>query len=212
MKTYSVILVDDHEIVRDGIRARLEKERDIEVIAETGDGEAALKAVETHKPDVLVLDISLDGSSLSGVDVTREIKKRELPVSILVLSAHKSANFILKVLEAGASGYLLKSELSSRIVEGVRGVARGEEWWFSKEVTALITRKQRSKSKGLSKREEEVLRRLTEGLSNHQIALNLKISDNTVKNHISNVFDKIGVNSRGAAINWAYAHGYASEC
>ncbi len=207
MRKISVVLVEDHHIVREGIRLLLDNSEGVRVVGDAADGNTALALLAQKTPDVLLLDINLQGS-LNGVDVVRRIKQKGLPVRILVLSAHASPTFVFNVLQIGVHGYLLKKEPPTQVIEGIRGVALGQEYWFSKEVMALMNRRQRSDCNKLSKREEDVLRLLCEGMSNFQIAENLCISDHTVKNHLSKIFDKAGVNSRSSAMRWGFDNGY----
>lgn len=212
MASIRVALADDHPSLRAGIRARLEREDDIEVVGEAGTGEGALQLVASMKPHVLLLDMEMP--DLSGVEVARRLKAAEAPVRILALSAHDDEEYILKLLDSGAAGYLTKHEPLETIVSAVRGVAAGEDGWLSRDVAAALMRNRRSRRhleedpvRLLSEREREVMHHLARGESNQQIGENLFISENTVKKHVNNIYFKLEVSSRAEAVAWAWRHG-----
>lgn len=212
MTSIRVALADDHPSLRAGIRARLEREEDIEVVGEAGTGEDALTLVTEMKPHVLLLDMEMP--DLSGVEVARRLKAGEVPVRILALSAHDDEEYILKLLDSGAAGYLTKHEPLETIVSAVRGVARGEDGWLSRDVAAALMRNRRSRRdleedpvRMLSEREREVMYHLARGESNQQIGEQLFISENTVKKHVNNIYFKLEVSSRAEAVAWAWTHG-----
>lgn len=209
MRPIRVVLTDDHPIVRSGIRALLETANDIRIIGEASDGKQALQLVEDLRPDVLLLDMEMPG--VSGIDVARQLKALNSPIKILALSAYDDERYIEGLLTAGAAGYLTKDEAMETIVQAVRGVARGEEGWLSRRVTAKVVR---SKHLGgndplaqLSDREMDVARLLALGHTNGQMALELNIAERTVRFHLHNIYDKIGLNGRGEAIAWAVREG-----
>lgn len=200
MESIRVVLADDHPVVREGIRNRLEKEPDILVVGEAGDGEEALSLVEELQPDVLLLDMELPG--LTGVEVARRLKGTSSPVRILALSAYDERHYIQSLLADGAAGYLVKEEAPESIVEAVRGVARGEEGWLSRRVASRMvdwTREKVSDLTNLTDREIDVLRLVVEGKTNQEIGKALGISEKTVEKHLMAVFEKLGVTSRTEA-------------
>jgi DNA-binding NarL/FixJ family response regulator len=205
MSQISVFLADDHPIIRSGIRLLLEQAPDISVVGETDRGSDVVGLVEKLKPDVLLLDMEMPGKS--GVDVAQELQERGAPVRILVLSAHDDDEYIASLLATGAAGYLMKEEALNTIVEAVRGVARGEDGWFSRravaQIAALARKEQTRPGIELTDREEEVLKMLAEGWTNQRIANALTVSERTVRFHLSNVYEKLGVSSRAEAISWA---------
>jgi DNA-binding NarL/FixJ family response regulator len=205
MSEIRVLLVDDHPIIRSGIRMLLEQAPDIVVVGETDRGDDVLSLVDRLTPDVLLLDMEMPGKS--GVDVARELQASGSPVRILVLSAYDDDQYISSLLSNGAAGYLTKEEALGRIVEAVRGVARGEDGWFSRRAAAQIAALARKDSGGsiqdLTEREEEVLEMLAQGWTNTRIANEMTVSERTVRFHLSNIYDKLGVSSRAEAIAWA---------
>lgn len=211
MSAIRVVLADDHPVVRSGIRTLLDGADDIQVVGEASDGAEALQLVEELEPDILLLDMELP--VVSGVDVARKLAKTERWVGVLALSAHDDEHYIIETLGAGVSGYLTKDEAPEQIVEAVRGVARGENGWLSRRVTAKIVSRVRPTARGLglvrrlSERELEVLSLMARGLDNEEIAEELVISHGTVKNHVTSIYGKIGVRSRPKAIAWAREHG-----
>lgn len=200
-----VLLADDHPIIRSGIRLLLEQAEDITVVGETDRGSDVVGLVEQLQPDVLLLDMEMPDKS--GVTVAQELQKSGAVVRVLVLSAHDDDEYIASLLATGAAGYLTKEEALNTIVEAVRGVARGEDGWYSRRAVAQIAamaRKEQSRPGiDLTEREEEVLKMLSEGWTNMRIANALFVSERTVRFHLSNIYEKLGVSSRAEAIAWA---------
>ena len=206
MTKIQVVLVDDHPLAREGLRNLLDKAIDIAVVGEADDGVEALRLVETLKPDVLVLDMEMPG--LSGVEVAQRLKSANTPVRVLALSAHNDKEYIMGLLANGAAGYLVKEEMLQTIVEAVRGVARGEQGWLSRQVSAQIsTWTQEAQTTNLTPREMEVLALVVEGKTNQEIGLALGISEKTVEKHLVNVFAKLDVSSRVEAAVYAVREG-----
>ncbi len=209
METIRVLLADDHPVVREGLRRRLEGAPDITVLAEASNGVEALRLAEELTPDVLLLDMEMPG--LSGVEVARRLRAAGSAVRVLALSAYRDEAYIYGLLEAGAAGYLLKDEMMESIVTAVRGVAQGEEGWFSRPVAEQVARwavsgvpeRKRSSLTSLTKREQEVLALMVQGLNNAEIAEVLTITEPTVKFHVGNIYRKLGVRSRVKAIRVA---------
>ncbi len=197
-----VVIVDDHPIVRAGMRKVLETTDDIVVVAEGTSGAEALRLVSQYIPDVLVLDVSLP--ELSGVDVTRQLRARGTTTAILILTVHSDGETIFGLLESGATGYVLKDEALETLERAVRAAARGESW-----LSPAVARKVVNRAVGaapseppaldLTPREVEILCLLAQGLDNAAIAQRLVVTTRTVQNHVSTIYDKLGVGSRTEA-------------
>ncbi|GAB5520277.1 MAG: response regulator transcription factor [Rhodothermales bacterium] len=215
MAPIRVIIADDHPTFRSGLRSFLEQDADFEVLGEAEDGQQALRMAYALHPDVMVLDLDMPG--LSGLDVTKELRKRAPEIQILILSAYADEDYIFGVLDCGASGYLTKQESLSSIVEAVRGVGRGEAGWLSQRIAALFVGARRNTQRGvhllapLSDREREVLGELSHGLTNAQIGEKLFISESTVKKHVNNIYEKIGVSTRAQAVAWMWRNGLVDD-
>lgn len=207
MTIIRALLIDDHPIVRSGIRMLLEQAPDIQVVGEADTGENALALVRRLQPDVVLLDVEMPGKS--GLDVARELHDAQLPVRILALSAYDDEQYILSLLASGAAGYLTKEEALDTIIEAVRGVARGEEGWLSRRAAARIAQATRHTARSpidLTGRESDVLDLLVKGWSNSQIAAELHVTERTVRFHLTNIYEKLNVSSRAEAISWAFTH------
>jgi two-component system response regulator DegU len=210
MSPTKVLLVDDHPIVRTGIRNLLERAAEISVVGEASDGFEALKLVEKLSPDVVLLDMEMPG--MNGSQVAIHLKEAGSPVKILALSAHDDKQYIQELLANGASGYLTKEEVPEAIIEAVRGVARGEQGWVSRKIAAKMTtwmnEDNPAKQKGLTPREVQVLKMVVSGKTNQEIGLELGISEKTVEKHLEGVFSKLGVASRVEAAVHALREGW----
>jgi DNA-binding NarL/FixJ family response regulator len=209
MSPTKVIIVDDHPVVRAGIRNLLEKAHDIIVIAEASNGNEALQRVKELSPDVLLLDMEMPG--MGGSEVAQQLQKEGLSVRILALSAHDDKQYIQELLTNGASGYLIKEEVPEAIVEAVRGVARGEKGWVSRRVAAQISNwmgNDHQEHSGLTAREVQVLEAVVEGKTNQEIGLALGISEKTVEKHLEGIFSKLNVASRVEAAVYAVREGW----
>jgi DNA-binding NarL/FixJ family response regulator len=194
-KPIRIVLVDDHPVVRSGIRTLLEKAQELEIVGEAERGEAVLALVAEVHPDVLLLDMELP--DIDGIQVAKQIQQSEPGVKILALSAHDDPVYIRGLLETGAAGYLMKEEAPEAIIEAVRGVAQGDKGWVSRKVAAQVAAWMEAEGKGtLSTREQEVLRHVVQGKTNQAIAVDLGISEKTVEKHVSEIFVKLGVTSR----------------
>lgn len=216
MPTIRVLMIDDHPIVRSGIRKLLEQARDITVVGEGDSGDVALDLIRRHKPDVLLLDMEMPGKT--GVEVAREVNAAKLDVRILALSAYDDEQYIINLLASGAAGYLTKEEALDTIVDAVRGVAHGEEGWLSRRAVASMAAAVRDDpgpqpeiGPDFTEREREVLQLLIKGWTNQQIADELYLSERTVRFHLTNVYAKIGISSRAEAIRWALTRGESDQ-
>jgi two-component system, NarL family, response regulator LiaR len=211
-----VMIADDHAVLREGMRRLLEQEKDMEVVGEASDGEEAVRLVDEQKPDVVLMDIVMP--KLTGVEATKLIKKANPATAILILTAYSDIRYILGLLEAGASGYLLKSARSDEIVGAIRAVKSGESVLDSMATRKLLERvvnlskeTPEDKSRGqLSPREIEILRLAARGMSNRDIAEKLELSMRTVKAHLSNIFNKMRCSSRTEAIVKGFREGYVT--
>jgi DNA-binding NarL/FixJ family response regulator len=202
-----VALADDHALFRAGVRMLLDGADGIEVVGEAATGADALALVREARPDVLLLDMEMP--DMTGVEVARRLQATGADVRVLVLSAYDDEEYVSGLLDCGAAGYLTKEEVPERLVAAVRGVARGEGGWMSPGVAARLLRRQTADEEvaTLSAREREVLRLIAQGLDNAAVAGRLFISESTVKNHVTNIFAKLGVRSRAEAVAWAWQHG-----
>jgi DNA-binding NarL/FixJ family response regulator len=208
-----IVLADDHVMVRQGIRQFLEEAGDIEVVAEAGDGAEAVRLVETHRPDVAVLDIRMP--EVTGVEATRQIKARFPQVRVLVLTAYDDDPYVFALLQAGADGYVLKTASGDELVRAVRTVHTGRTA-LSPEIAAKVVRQATSgrpegaadQVEPLTDREIEVLRLAARGLTNRAIGHELGISHRTVQGHLANIYGKMGVNSRTEAVTEALRRGW----
>jgi DNA-binding NarL/FixJ family response regulator len=202
----SILLVDDHAILRDGLKNILSFEDDIRVVGEAISGEEALKLTEELSPDVIIMDINLPG--MNGVETTAVIKAKNPVARILVLTMYTHDEYLMSALKAGADGYLLKDAPSEHVVDAINAVYRGESMitpsMTKKLVNIHLQQTQVKKDESnLTDREQEVLVGLVEGLSNKEIADKLFISDKTVKIHVSKIFKKLEVKSRSQAVIYA---------
>jgi DNA-binding NarL/FixJ family response regulator len=208
-----IVLGDDHSLVREGTRHILEQQPDLQVVGEAGDGEAALEMISTLKPDVAILDIRMP--KMSGVEVARRIKAVAPATHTLMLTAYDDDEFVLALMEAGVSGYLLKTARATELVDAIRTVQSGEPVLhpaIARKVAQLWARGQRqseaSGSEALSAREREVLELAARGGRNKAIAEALGISVRTVEGHFNSILGKLGVASRIEAVLYAVAHGW----
>ena len=208
-----ILLADDHHIVRAGVRQLLESAKDLEVIAEAGDGEEAQTLIQKHKPDVAVLDIQMPKAT--GIEVTRWARARLPEVGILILTAYDDDPYVMAVLQAGANGYVLKTAQADDLIQAVRDVNEGKS-----ALDPAITRKLMSNIfKGTEKkivepltdRELDVLRLAAKGFTNKAIGVQLSISDRTVQGHLAHIFAKLQANSRTEAVMRAVSLGLISQ-
>jgi NarL family two-component system response regulator LiaR len=211
----TTVIVDDHPIVRVGMRAVLDTADDIVIVAEGDSGTAALHLVSQHRPDVLVLDVNLP--DMDGLEVTRRLRAQGVPTAILILTVQDDNPTIFGLLESGAAGYVLKDEALEMLVGAVRAVAQGKSW-LSPSITSQVVSRAVGRTLApsdpspplpLTPSEIEVLRLLAQGLDNAAIAQRLVVTKRTVQNHVSNIYGKLGVASRTEAALMAIRHGLA---
>ena len=202
-----VIVVDDHPTIRMGLFLLLENTHDINFLGEAECGIKALELVSALKPDILLLDYRLP--DMSGQQVSAEVQKINFGTRVLGFSAYSDEEYIIEMLNAGAQGYVLKTEGPNMLLDAIRTVARGETWLSPTIANMLLNRTRRElvNQSLLSHREFEVIKLLARGDSNIQIAKSLMISRATVKNHLSNIYRNLGVGSRTEAIIWAWSNG-----
>ncbi|MGC9398429.1 MAG: response regulator [Anaerolineae bacterium] len=208
----TVVIVDDHPVVREGLCAVLETAADVTVAATGSDGTDALRLVTRHRPDVLVLDVNLP--DLSGVEVTRRLRAEANGPAVLILTVHDDRQTVFDLLESGADGYVLKDEAPEMLVKAVRAAARGESWLSPAVASQLVHRVARREPASsdplpvpLTPREMEVLCLLAQGLDNAAIAERLVVTKRTIQNHVSTIYGKLGVDSRTQAALYAIRRG-----
>lgn len=207
MTAVRVLLVEDHTIVREGLKAMLALESDLEVVGEAPDGNAGVKLAKELSPDVVVMDLNLPG--LNGVDATHAITQACPSSRVLVLSMYGGPEHVRPAVRAGASGYLVKGTGVSELVSGIRAVSRGEPW-FSHGIAAILLRDPDGGAGSLTPREREVLRYVAEGLSSAEIARSLDLSVKTVESHRSRIMTKLDVTNAAGLVREAIRLGLVS--
>ncbi len=199
-----LLLVDDHPVVRDGLRGMLESAPDFEVVGEASDGPAGVRLATTLHPDVVLMDLRMPGGG--GVDAIAALHEQGFTGRVLVLTTYDTDRDIMAALDAGATGYLLKDARRDDLFSAIRAAARGESV-LSPAVATRVVSRVRSRSQELSSREAEVLTLVARGRSNREIAKTLFVSEATVKTHLGHVYEKLGVRDRAAAVARAYDRG-----
>jgi two-component system response regulator NreC len=208
-----LLLVDDHQVVRSGLRMLLSNESDVEIVGDAGTAREALEAVKSLKPNVVLMDIGLP--DLSGIDATREIKRTSPEVAVVALTIHEDEEYFFKMLEAGAGGYVPKRAAPEELLTAIRAAAAGEVYLYPSLAKLLVkdylTQERTSEGAkaldGLTEREQEVLRYLAEGVANDEIAEALVISAKTVARHRENIMQKLGLHSRSELVRYAIRKG-----
>ncbi|MFZ1759321.1 MAG: response regulator transcription factor [Streptococcus suis] len=210
MNAIRVMLIDDHEMVRLGLKSYLNLQPDVEVVAEAGDGEEGLKKALEVKPDVVVMDLVMP--KMTGVEATLALLKEWPQAQILILTSYLDNEKIYPVLEAGARGYMLKTSSADEILSAIRKVARGE-YAIETEVEKKLEHHKRYPDlhEDLTAREREILTLLAKGYDNQRIADDSFISLKTVKTHVSNILSKLEVSDRTQAVVYAFQHGLVPQ-
>jgi len=208
-----LLLVDDHAVVRTGLRMLLEGEQDMQIVGEADSGSEALNQVSASKPDVVLMDIGLP--DLSGIDATRAIKQLSPGTAVVALTIHEDEEYFFQMLDAGASGYVPKRAAPEELLTAIRAAAAGEVYLYPSLAKLLVqdylvqARHARSESTldGLTDREQEVLTMLADGASNNEIAERLSISPKTVARHRENIMSKLNLHSRSELVKYAIRKG-----
>ena len=207
-----VLIADDHTIVRSGVRLLLQAEPDMEVVGEALNGDEALALAESLRPDVVLMDIAMQGTD--GLAATREIKAAFPNIHVLALTMHRSDEYFFEMLKAGASGYVLKGAETNELIGAIRAVARGEVFLYPSMAKQLLQdylnrldERQASLQPSLTPREKEILRLLAEGYSNKEIAERLIVSPSTIHSHRTNLMQKLNLTSRHELIRYARERG-----
>jgi DNA-binding NarL/FixJ family response regulator len=209
-QTARVLVVDDQTLFRSGLARLLDEDPRIEVVGQAVDGLDAVKKVAETKPDVVLMDLKMP--NMDGIEATRQIVSEHQDVKVLILTTFEADNHVIQALKAGASGYVLKDSLAEAIVSSVLAVIAGERVMASvvaNRVLEMLTGTATPKEfyDGLTVREIEILKLLASGMANKQIAYRLKISEKTVRNHVSNMYEKLGIYDRSQAVLYAVRKG-----
>lgn len=207
----SILIIDDHPLFREGLKAIIERDSHFEVVGEAGSGREGLQMTKNLKPDMIIVDISLP--DLSGIQLTREIRTFLSTTRILIVSMHSKIDYIAEAFQAGATGYVVKESASERLLQGLESVARGDYFLDSSVSHSVVENLMKSPLKEakitdadydtLTPREQEVMRLLAEGLSSKKVAEKLFISPKTVENHRSNIMNKLGLHNTIELIRYA---------
>lgn len=216
MERIRVYIVDDHEVVRMGLKAALEAEADIGIVGEAGEGATALRELEVHRPDVVLMDIRMPRQN--GIEVCRAVRERLPDTRVIMLTSYGDEEAVISSIMAGASGYLLKNTGRAELVRAVRSAAKGESL-LDPSVTGRVLAKLRDltgkevdrEAALLSDREKEVLVLVARGHTNKEIASRLYITENTARNHVSRILEKLGLSRRSEAATFAAQHGLLDE-
>lgn len=214
MEPITVVLADDHPVLREGMRKLLEQQRDITVVGEAGNGHEAVAAVRALKPDIVLMDVVMP--RLNGIEATKQIKRTDPTTAVLILSAYDDDRYVLGLLDAGAAGYLLKNATGQEVIQAIRSVNAGEAVLHPAVAARLLSRAGRLSPRhapvdgeeSLTGRELEVLQLAAKGHSNKEIANELVLSVPTVKAHLVNIFNKLGVGSRTEAVLYGLRMGW----
>jgi DNA-binding NarL/FixJ family response regulator len=204
-----LLIADDHGVVRGGLRFLLERQPDMEVVAEAGDGAEAVERALAERPDVCILDVSMP--KLTGLQAAREIRAHAPDVHVLILSMHDDERYLFEALKAGAGGYVLKKEADQFLVDAVRAIVRGEPFLTGAAQRSLVREWMSDESAGpeepLTPREQEVLKLIAEAHTNRGIADILHLSEKTVESHRGNLLRKLGMRDRVELVRYAIRRG-----
>lgn len=203
-----IVLADDHQILLDGLKRLIDAKGDMHVVATATDATSAIAATHEHRPDVLVLDISMPGGG--GLEVARRIREMELPTKIVVLTMYAEDRYVMEAVRLGAAGYVLKRSADSELTEAIRAVAAGEAYLTPSAVRLLLATQQTDSGRSdaaLSPREREVLRFTARGFSNLEIAEKLFVSPKTVDTYRSRIMAKLDLHRRSDLVDYALRHG-----
>jgi DNA-binding NarL/FixJ family response regulator len=208
------MIVDDHEVLRMGLRAALEVEADFTVVAEASNGQEAIDKARVHRPEIILMDVRMDG--VDGIEACREIRSEFPDTRVLMLTSFAEEETVVAALLAGAAGYVLKNVARARLLEALRSVARGESLLDSRVTKAVLEKLVAGKDKSesgddLTPREREVLVLIAEGATNKEIAQKLVVSENTARNHVSHILGKLGFSRRSEAAAYAVKKGLLKE-
>ncbi|TFG44870.1 MAG: response regulator transcription factor [Dehalococcoidia bacterium] len=211
-----VLLADDHVIVREGTREMVERQPDMQVVAEADDGVEAVELARVYRPNVIVMDIAMP--RMNGIEATKEIKKFLPTTAVLILTAYDSDQYVLALIEAGAAGYMLKNVRGNQLIDAIRAVHSGESILQPSTTRRVIDQISKTSlflpedndllSHTLTEREMEVLKLAAKGVNNRDIAEQLFLSSRTVQTHLSNIFKKLNVASRTEAILYGLKRGW----
>jgi len=210
MEKIKILLVDDHAIMRDGIKALLSIYDDIEVVGEASEGREAIEMARELNPDVVVMDISMPG--MDGLEVTRRLTKRNPGMKVIILTQHDNREYILSAIKVGAAGYIPKKALGSDLISAIRAVHSGDSFLYPSAAKTLIDdyRKQAEQPdiyESLTEREREILKLIAEGLTSREIANALYISQKTVQGHRTKIMEKLDLHNRTELIKYAIRKG-----
>lgn len=206
MEKINVMIADDHSLIREGLKQLLEFDGTIKVVGEASNGVECLDRLDIYNPDVLLLDINMP--EMNGIEVLKKMKDRNLQIKVLILTVHNETDYLMKAVDIGVDGYILKDSESSELKKAINAVKDGENYIQPSLIPVLnnqLVNRNTDKDKisSLTNRELEVLVQVANGMFNKEIATNLNISERTVKNHISNIFKKIDVSDRTQAAVFA---------
>jgi len=206
MSKIRILIADDHSMVREGLKQLVELEDDIIVVAQAGNGSEAIEKIIEYKPDVVLLDINMP--ELNGLEVLAYLRDNEINADVLILTIHNEVEYLYKAVEIGVKGYVLKDSESDVLIRAIRSIYEGDSYIQPNMASLLFKKMNNEETNGaqnsrLTKREIEVLKLITEGMLNKEIAHRLCISEKTVKNHVSNIFKKIEVSDRTQAAVYA---------
>jgi DNA-binding NarL/FixJ family response regulator len=210
-----IILADDHDIIREGVRALLERQPDMEVVAEADNGRTAVKLTQKHKPNVVVMDVTMP--DLNGIDAARQIGAESPDTKIIALSMHSDGRFVSKMLEAGALAYLLKSDAFEELTNAIHAVVSSESYlspavaeFVFKDYVHLLSKKAPSAFDDLTENERQVLQLIAEGFTTKDIASRLHVSVKAIEAHRRKIMDKLGIRSIAELTKFAIREGLTS--